>query len=340
MKRALRVALIQLALLAGAIVVSGALVLIAGKNPFAAWSALASGAFGTWYAFLNVWTRTCPLLLTGLAVAIAFRSGFWNIGAEGQFIVGAIAAGAVGVMSGIPAPLHYLLVAAAGFAAGALWCLAAAWLRFRRGASEVISTILLNFIAAYLLAWLVHGWLMQESRAQPIGDPIAQYLRLPRVGGAGSTLHAGIFLALAAAFLGHHFFRRTATGFHLRAIGANPIACAWAGIPVRRRIATAAILSGGIAGLAGVAEILGVLGRLFDHVSPGYGFTAIAVALLARLEPLALIPSAFLFGALDAGSSRMQQEAGVSGVLVLVIQGVVILASAASGALLVKREEV
>lgn len=340
MKRAVRLLLVQLALLAGAIVLSSALVFISGKNPFDAWSALAAGSFGSWNAFLNVWTKTCPLLLTGLAVAIAFRSGFWNIGAEGQFIAGAIAAGAIGAMSGIPAPIHYALVAIGGFGAGALWCLAAAWLRFHRGASEVISTILLNFIAAYLLAWLVHGWLMQESRAQPIGDPIAQALRLPRVGGAGSTLHVGVFFALLSSFAGHHFFRRTKTGFHLRAVGANPVASTWAGIPVRRRIAIAAILSGGIAGLAGVMEILGVLGRLFDRVSPGYGFTAIAVALLARLEPLALIPSAFLFGALDAGSSRMQQEAGVSHVLVLVIQGIVILASAASGALLLRREEV
>jgi len=340
MKRALRLLLIQLALLVLAVLLSGLLVFFAGKSPLDAWRALGAGSFGSWYAFLNVLTKTCPLLLTGLAVAIAFRAGFWNIGAEGQFIAGAIAAGAVGTMSGIPAPLHFALVVVCGFWAGALWCLLAAWLRFHRGASEVISTILLNFIAAYLLAWLVHGWLMQESRAQPIGDPIAQALRLPRVGGAGSTLHAGIFLALFLAFAGHHFFRRTLLGFHLRAVGANPMASTWAGIPVRRRITTAAILSGGIAGLAGVMEILGVLGRLFDRVSPGYGFTAIAVALLARLEPLALIPSAFLFGALDAGSSRMQQEAGVSHVLVLVIQGIVILASAASGALLVRREEV
>jgi simple sugar transport system permease protein len=321
----------QILLLAGALVVSCLVVLAAGRDPVAAVAALFSGAFGSTYGFLNVWTKTCPLLFTGLAVLIAFRAGFWNIGAEGQFILGAIAAGWIGPWAGVPAALHVPLVLVVAFAAGALGCLAAAWLKIRRGALEVISTIMLNFVALYLLSWLVHGPLIQESGAQPIGDPIAATAVLPRTFGRAYTLHAGIFGALLAAVLGAFFLDRTEAGFRIRVVGRNPRAARWAGISPERSLWTAAALSGGVAALGGAVEVLGVLGRLFDKVSPGYGFTAIAVALLARLNPLALIPAALFFGALEAGSSRLQQEADVSYVLVLVIQAVVILASVASG---------
>jgi simple sugar transport system permease protein len=326
-----------LALIAAALAASALVVLASGHDPLAALSALFEGAFGSAYGFANVWTKTCPLLLTGLAVLVAFRAGFWNIGAEGQFAVGAIAAGWIGAMTWLPPVVHPLVAFAAAFAAGAAWCLIAAWLRVRRGALEVISTILLNFVALYLLSWLVHGPLMQESGAQPIGDPVAPSARLPRLFGGGTTLHAGILIALAAAAAGHFLFSRTETGFRLDAVGRNPRAAAWAGIPVGRALITAAAISGGLAGLGGAVEVLGVLERLFDKVSPGYGFTAIAVALLARLKPAALLPAALFFGALEAGSSRMQQVAGVSHVLVLVVQAIVILASAASGVLAARK---
>ena len=216
------------------------------------------------------------------------------------------------------------------FGAGAGWCAIAAWLKIRRGALEVISTIMLNFVALFALSWLVHGPLMQESGAQPTGDPVAASATLPRLL-AGHTLHAGILIALLAVAAGHVFLTRTELGFRLGMVGHNPRAASWAGIPVDRTIFLGAAISGGLAGLAGAVEILGVLGRLFDKVSPGYGFTAIAVALLARLNPWALVPSALFFGALAAGSSRLQQDADVSYVLVLVIQAVVILASVATG---------
>jgi len=306
---------------------------------FLAAAALWNGAFGSTYAFLNVWTKTVPLLVTGLAVVIAFRAGFWNIGAEGQIIAGAIVAGWLGTVSGVPGVLHLPVVLAGAFVAGAAVCLVAAWLRVRRGALEVISTIMLNFVALYVLSWLVHGPLMQSSGAQPIGDPVAASVVLPRLFGRGTTLHAGILIALVLVVAGHFFLARTETGFRIRMVGASPRAAAWAGIPVERTVLVAAALSGGLAGLAGAIEVLGVLGRLFDKVSPGYGFTAIAVALLARLRPVALLPAAFLFGALEAGSSRLQQDADVSHVLVLVIQAIVILASVATGLAFARRED-
>jgi general nucleoside transport system permease protein len=331
--------LVQVAYVAGALALSGVVVAAAGHNPLVALQAPFAGAFGSPYGFLNACTKTVPLLLTGLAVLVAFRAGFWNIGAEGQFIVGAIAAAALGTVALGPHVVHVSVLLLAAAAAGAGWCLIAAWLRVERGALEVISTILLNFVALYVLSWLVHGPLMQASGAQPIGDEILPTAVLPRIVAPAYPLHAGLPLALAAVVLGALLLERTETGFRLRMVGANPEAARWAGIPVERTVYLAAAMSGALAGLAGAVEMLGVLGRLYDKVSPGYGFTAIAVALLARLRPLALIPAAFFFGALEAGSSRMQQEADVSYVLVLVVQAVVIVASIASGLRLARREE-
>ncbi len=326
-----------LAFLGGALALAMLVVALAGRDPFLATRALAAGAFGTPYALLNVLTKACPLLLLGLAVVVAFRAGFWNIGAEGQLACGAIVAGSLGTI-GLPSFVIQPMVLGASFAAGALWCLIAAWLRVKRGALEVISTIMLNFVAAFVLSWLVHGPLRQSSGAQPIGDPVSASAALPRLFGRAYTLHAGILFAIAAVLLAAFVFTRTAWGFRVRMAGANARAAAWAGIPVARTTLEAAAISGGLAALAGAVEILGVLGRLFDKVSPGWGYTAIAVALLARLQPIALFPSALFFAALDAGSSRMQQEADVSYVLVLVVQAVVILGSVAFGAASVRRE--
>ena len=320
------------AFLAGALLLSALLVAATGRDPAAAMRALFAGAFGSTYSLLHVGTKATPLLLAGLAVLVAFRAGFWNIGAEGQLALGAIVAGWLGTIPGIPALVHVPLVLAGAFAAGAAWCLVAAWLKVRRGALEVISTIMLNFVALYLLSWLVHGPLQQASHAQPVGDPLVASAMLPRLFGRGYTLHAGFLLALAAAVACRFAMTRTVWGFRVRMVGANPRAATWSGIRADRTLLGAAAVSGGIAGVAGAVEVMGVLSRLFDKVSPGYGYTAIAVALLARLHPLALVPAALFFGALEAGSARLSQEADVSHVLVLVIQAVVILASVASGA--------
>ncbi|MCA9752112.1 MAG: ABC transporter permease, partial [Gemmatimonadetes bacterium] len=253
------------------------------------------------------------------------------IGAEGQFMAGAIVAGSVGTWSHWPTIVHLPLVLVLAAIAGAALAWIPAWLRVSRGALEVISTIMLNFVMLYVLSWLVHGPLQESSGAQPIGNPVASSVVLPRLFGGGTTLHAGLAIALLLVLIAHVLLERTETGFRIRMVGASPRACEWAGVPVARTVMRAAAISGGLAGLAGAIEVLGVLGRLFDKVSPGYGFTAIAVALLARLRPLALIPAALLFGALEAGGSRLQQDADVSQVLVLVIQGVVILATLVVG---------
>jgi len=308
-----------------AILVACVVIASAGRDPVVALRALAVGAFGSPYGLASVGTKACPLILVGLAILVAFRAGFWNIGAEGQIVMGAIAAGAIGAHVSAPAGVHVVLVLLAAAVAGALWCGIAAWLRWRRGALEVLS-------------WLVHGPLMQASGAQPIGDPLAATARIPRLLGATLPLHAGVLFAVAMIAAVHWFLFRTETGFRLRVVGRNPDAATWAGIHVPRTVWIAAATSGAIAGMAGAIEVMGVLGRLFDKVTPGYGFTGIAVAMLARLRPAAVLPSALLFAALETGSSRMQQEADVSHALVLVIQGVVILASIATGRATPRRE--
>jgi simple sugar transport system permease protein len=267
-----------------------------------------------------------PLLLTGLGVALSFRARLFNIGAEGQFLMGAVAATWVGTMPVAPG-LHLLCVLVAGAAAGALWSGLAGLMKLYRGVQEVLTTLLLNFVAVQTVAWMVRGPLQEAALRYPQSDKIAIPARLlllqpAAAGGEPATrLHAGVFLAAALVFAVWFFLRWTAGGFALRAVGAGAPAAEAAGIPLARTTMTAFLLSGALSGLAGAVQISGVTYFLADRYSPGYGYTAIAVALLAGLNPLALVPSALFFGALTAGSSNVQ-SAGVSSVVIQVLQAV------------------
>lgn len=317
------------AILAAALAVSASVVLVAGGDPFRALAALAEGAFGGPYQVATVLTKTCPVLLTGLSVSLAFRSGFWNIGAEGQFVAGAIAGSALALAApAVPAPLVLPASLIAAAAAGGLLAWGAALLKSARGAQEVITTILLNFVALHALSYCVTGPLQERARTQPVSDLIPEGARLARLAGSAYPLHAGILVALALAAAAHVLLFRTGLGLEMRAVGLAPEAARHARIPVGSRIAAGALLSGGIAGLAGMVEIAGSLHRLYPTISPGYGYTGIAVALLARNHPLWVVPSALFFGALEAGSTRLEQDAGVAYHLVLVVQATIIGASA------------
>jgi general nucleoside transport system permease protein len=289
--------------------------------------ALFSGAFGSWYAFgSGTLVRATPLILTGLAVAIAFRAGVFNIGAEGQFIVGAAAATATALaLNGLPAIVLIPLTLAAGAAAGAAWAWIAAVLRTRFHVLEVISTIMLNFVALYLVSYLVRGPLQEPTHIYPQTSPLPEAAHLPRFGSL-TRLHAGFAIAIAACVLAWWAIRFTAGGFRLRAVGANPFAARSAGqINVAATTTIAFLVSGGIAGLAGAVEVGGVTYALYENISPGYGFTAIAVALLARLNALAVIATGILFGALEAGATAMQRDAGVPSVVVSIVEAAIIL---------------
>ena len=313
------------------VLTAGALFLAAsGIDVGSASRAFVTGAFGSSYAvFSATLVRSVPLILTGLAVAWAFTAGVFNIGVEGQFLVGASAATAVALQLPRWGLLTALLAMAAGALAGAAWASIAAWLRVRFSVLEVISTIMLNFVAIQLVAYLVHGPLGDPAGIYPQSPSLAQGIWLPRII-PGSRLHAGFAIAIAASLAAWFALRHLASGFRLRLVGANPEA-AWiaGGVNVRRVTVAAFLVSGGIAGLAGAIEVTGVTYALYESISPGYGYTAIAVALLANLNPVGVLASGIGFGALEAGAASMQRDAGVPSVIVWVVEAILILLLAA-----------
>jgi ABC-type uncharacterized transport system permease subunit len=299
---------------------------LAGYDASAALAALWQGAFGSWYALTSATlVRAVPLIIIGLGIALAFRGGALNIGADGQFYAGAIAATWVGLhVAARPAPIAIVAVLAAATLAGMAWIAVPVLLKFRFGVLEVISTLLLNFVAEALVSLMVQGPLQERQHIYPQSDSIAEAARLPVL--PGTRLHAGFALALVTAVVVWHLFARTYWGFKLRAVGAGARAAEISGRIDARRISVVALLgSGALAGLAGGVEVSGVTYALFQNLSPGYGFTAIAVALLARLHPLGVVATGILFGALEAGAGAMQRDAGVPAVAVYVVEAVVIL---------------
>lgn len=300
---------------------------VGGYDPIIAFGALLDGALGSPAALVSITlVRTVPLLLTGLAVALAFRAGVWNIGAEGQLYAGAVAAVWVGLhVAGWPAWAAVSAVLLAGAAAGAGWAAIPALMKLRLGVGEVITTLLLNSVAIELSAWLVHGPLQEPRGVFPQTESIAEAARLP-VLVAGSRLHLGFALAVGIALLLAAALRWTRMGFYLRSVGASASAARAAGrMPVARVVAGAFLLSGALAGLAGSVEVSGVTFVLYEDLSPGHGYTAIAVALLAGLHPIGVVGTAFLFGVLEGGASAMQRSAGVPAAWVDVVQALVIL---------------
>lgn len=318
---ALVVVTISLILLAG-------ILHLAGYDGGRALTALWRGSFGSADAFISATlVRATPLLLAALGVALAFRAGIWNIGAEGQLLVGAAAATALSfLLGGVPRFLAVPAVLFAGAVAGMSWAAIAETLRRYRGVLEVISTIMLNFVALHIVGALVHGPLQEPLGIYPQSSPLPESARLPRLV-PGTRLHAGFALALVTAPVLWWWLRSTASGFRLRAAGANPDAARIAGRIDVARVAGAAFVGGGaLAGLAGAVEVSGVTFALYENLSPGYGYTAIVVALLGRLDPLAIVPSAILFGGLESGALAMQRDAGIPSVVVTAVEAVLVLA--------------
>jgi ABC-type uncharacterized transport system permease subunit len=289
-------------------------------------SALVAGAFGGWDALASVTlVRAVPLILTGLAVALAFRGGVWNIGAEGQLYAGAIAATWVGLGgAALPPWLLATTVLAAAALAGAAWAVVPALMKLRLDVGEVITTILMNFVAIDLAAWVVRGPLQEARRVFPQTDPIAAGARLPHL--PGSRLHLGFLIAVGLAALLWAVLRWTRAGFALRVVGASPEAARVAGrIDAARVTGTAFLASGALAGLAGGVQVAGVTYALYEGLSPGWGYTAIAVALLAGLHPGGVILVGILFGALEGGAGAMQRSAGIPAAWVSAVEALAIL---------------
>jgi simple sugar transport system permease protein len=305
-------------------------------------TALWTGSLGSWYAFTSATlVRAVPLMLTGCAVALAFRGGVLNIGGEGQLLIGAAAAAAVALVApaaALGAPVGIATALLAGAAGGALLAAVAAYLRVRYGVLEVISTIMLNFVALHVVSYLVRGPLQEPTHVYPQSATIGDPLQLAHIPGAG-RLHTGFLLALLVAVSAGWMLRHTAAGFRLVATGESRTAAESAGgIDVRGTTTRVFLLSGALAGLAGGVEVLGVTFALYENISPGYGYTAIAVALLARLDPWRVGMTAVLFGALEAGAGAMQRDAGVPSTLVSVIEAALILAAVAAQSIRSRRQ--
>jgi general nucleoside transport system permease protein len=302
--------------------------LVAGGYPArAALTALWSGSVGSWFALTSATlVRAIPLMLTGCAVAVAFRAGVFNIGAEGQFLVGAAAATAAALALPKGGMFSAIVALVVGATAGGAWAGIAALLRARFGVLEVISTIMLNFVALYAVSYLVRGPLQEPTHVYPQTSSIAEGIHLARIPGAG-RLHIGLVIAVVILVVLGWIFRHTASGFRVIVIGESPAAAESAGlIDVVRTTRRVFVISGALAGLAGAVEVLGVTYALYENISPGYGFTAIAVALLAGLDPWRVLLSATLFAALEAGAGAMQRDANVPATLVSVIEALLILA--------------
>jgi ABC-type uncharacterized transport system permease subunit len=294
-------------------------------------SAFWRGSIGTWSALISgTLVRAIPLAIVGAGLSIAFRAGVFNIGGEGQLLLGAVAAAVVGLEFAWLGMAGSVVALAASAVAGAAWAGIAAVLRRRFGVLEVISTILLNFVAANLVSYLVRGPLQEPSGAFPQTDLINNATRLLRLG--DSRLHFGVFIAIAVCVAGWLFLTRTAAGFRVRAVGASPTASAVTGrVEVPAVAAGALMASGALAGLAGGIEVTGVTYALYENLSPGYGFSAIAVAILAKNNPLRVLVAALLFAALETGALGMQRDAGVPSVVATAIEAVVILAAITIG---------
>jgi simple sugar transport system permease protein len=319
-------------LMMGITVGVGAILHASGFEVASALDALLRGSLGSWYAIgSGTLVRATPLILTGLAVAVAFRAGVFNIGAEGQFLVGAAGGTAVALMfPTLPSAVLISAILVAGATAGSLWAWIAAVLRARFHVLEVISTIMLNFVAAYLVSYLVRGPMQEPTHVYPQTPAIVVAARLPRFGPL-TRLHIGFALAVLACLAAWWMIQYTAGGFRLRAVGANPNAGRSAGqIDVARVTTRAFLTSGALAGVAGAIEVCGVTYALYENISPGYGYTAIAVALLARLNAVAVIGTGIVFGALEAGATAMQRDAGVPSVVVSVVEAGIILALVAA----------
>jgi general nucleoside transport system permease protein len=346
--RSLRGLLVPLLAVFTAVLIGSVLILLAGRDPLRAYQGLLSGAFGTDVAITRTLLKMTPLALSGLAIAFAFKGGLFNIGAQGQLVVGSISAAWVGfTFTNLPPLVHVSLAMLAGMVGGAAWAFLPGLLKARTGAHEVITTIMLNYIAALLLEWAVSP----ASTTSPAGPlafcltpgacsgnpnrtaPILESAYLPilyRPGGtATDTLHIGILIAIVAAILVWILLYKTTFGFELRMVGINPSAARYAGIKVSRMTIVTMMLAGSLAGLAGAIQILGVTRSFQTNQNLSAGFDSIAVSLLASNNPIAVLPSAFLFGALDAGTSEMQFTSQVPGELIQVVQALILMFVAA-----------
>ncbi|SFS69312.1 ABC transporter permease [Paenibacillus sp. 453mf] len=311
---------ILLALVAGGLVMAAASV-----SPLEAYGLIWQGAAGSVNSIKETLVKATPLLFAGLSYSFAYRSGLFNIGAEGQIYIGALTGAMAALLMpvGTPFLLHLPLSLLCGCLGGAIWGSIAGLLKVGRGASEIINTIMLNYIAIYLISYMVTGPLKDPNGSMPQSAPLPDSSVLPTL--LGSRLHYGFIIAIVVAIMMYFLLHKTTWGYEIRSTGLNGQAAKVMGMPVRRNMVMVMLVSGGLAGLGGYIEIAGVQHRLLQNFSPGYGYEGIAVALLGNTHPLGNMLSALLFGGMKSGANAMQRATGASTSLVLVIQALMII---------------
>ncbi len=321
-----------------ALAMTAVLCWLAGADPLRAFPTIIDGAFGNRYATGVTLIKATTLILTGLAVGVAYRAGLFNIGAEGQLQMGAVAAAAAAIYlyAFLPAPLLIILALLCAVAAGAVWSGIAGVFRVVFKSNEIVTTIILNYIALSIVSVLVSGPMAAASATFRESERIARDVQLPKLL-LGTPVHVGLILALVLAVAVWFFFARTTLGFVMEVIRYNPSAARVQGWPLGRLTVGAMLLAGGFAGLGGAVEILGVHFRLIDGFSPGYGYLAIGVSFLAAHNPIAIIPSAIFFGAGITGMGYLQRALQVPSSVMFAAQGVLILFMAAGAALAMRR---
>ena len=294
-----------------------------GQNPFVSFAGMASTAFGSTFAIGTTLTKSVPRLLPALGIALALRAGLWNIGAEGQIYIGASAAAGVALF-GPPIPLGMGLALFAAMLAGAFWAAIPGALRAYRGVNEVITTLMMVYIGIHFTNYLIEGPWLVPNRTWPSTALVPATYKLPIIW-PGTLVNAGIIVAILGIIALNLVVRRTTFGLWIRAVGGNERASVIIGLPTQFLIIAALAASGAFAGLAGGIEVLGIRGRLLEGFSPGYGFEAIAIALLGRLHPLGITAATLLFGALDAGAAGLQvASVGISSAIAPVIEALAV----------------
>ena len=311
---------LPLAAIAATLVLCGGLIALAGANVIEAYTVLFASALDSKFNLVETLVKAAPLVLTGLAVAVAFRAKFWNIGAEGQFLLGAMAAVYVGTQEALPTWSLVPLMIIWGILAGGLWAVLPAILKTRFKVDDVVTTLLLNFIIFYAMMALLDGPWKDPLSGYPDSPDILMDAEFPILLRA-TRLHLGVLLAAVAAVSVWWMMRFTTLGFAIRAVGENPRAAAYAGHNITRVVILTALISGGLAGLAGVGEAAGLHFQVMAGISTGYGYTGIVIAMLARLNPLGVVPSAIFFSIIITGAEAMSRATGVPVFLADVIQG-------------------
>ncbi|PKO06555.1 MAG: ABC transporter permease [Chloroflexi bacterium HGW-Chloroflexi-3] len=315
-----------------ALIISSVVIILSGSNPLIAYSALAEGAFGNLNNWIETILKTTPLIIGGLGVALAFRGGLFNIGVEGQIFVGSIATVIIGTTLKAPAIIHIPLTLLAGVLAGAVWAAIPGYLKARFGAHEVITTIMTNYIATRIITWSigVNGPLRKTTSFVPETNSLLDTARLPLMI-SDTRLHIGIVIALILAIVVYILLFRTTLGIEIRTVGLNINAAKYCGIKVNRNIVLIMAISGGLAGLAGAIQVMGLSPYNFTAgFNVGYGFDSLAVAVLGNINPIGVVFSAFLFGAMDAGARLMQLRAKVPVDMITILQGLILMFVAAN----------